>query len=204
MIGIGAIWVKYRLQAVWRNYRNPVAFFKKLVKKQVELGLVDESGLSENYKDVSATVWVVTNPYFWLEVILISIFPYPIRTNSGMLVSYFHEETVNWVDQTGVGIPQAEIYQVPYLTSDVLLAFMFLRFYFIIQGLIVLSPVNRLYGKRICHEAGFKPNFAFQLKGVMKMYPYITFTIMSIVSILSFGLLIRIFERPYFTYVLKN
>ena len=204
-IALGAIWIKYRLQAVWRHYRNPVEFFKKIVKKQVELGLVDEGDLSENYHGENSEKWVITNPWFWLEVFIISIFPYPIKEGSGLLPSYFHEDTVNWVDNSGSDNPvQATIYQTPYLTSDVFLALMFLRFYFIIQGLIVLSPVNRLYGKRIAHEAGFEPNFAFQLKGAMKLYPYLTFAVLSVVSVFSFALVIRIFERPYFTYVLHG
>ena len=33
LICLVAIAVKWRLQAVWRNYRNPLAFFKKIVKK---------------------------------------------------------------------------------------------------------------------------------------------------------------------------
>ena len=72
-------------------------------------------------------------------------------------------------------------------TSDVFLALMFLRIYFIIQALIVLSPVNKLYAKRICFEAGFEPNFAFQLKAVTKMYPTLTFCVMGLFSILTFA-----------------
>ena len=205
-IALCSIFIKYRLQAVWRNYRNPVAFFKKIVKKQIEMGLVDEEEIShENYKDENSTLWVLSNPWFWFEVLLISVFPYPIREGRGLLNPYFYEDATNWVDNSGSDNPgQATIYKVPYLMSDVFLAIMFLRFYFIIQGLIVLSPVNRLYGKRICFDRGFEPNFAFQLKGAFKLYPYLTFAVMSLVSVTSFALVIRIFERPYFTYTLHD
>ena len=70
--------------------------------------------------------------------------------------------------------------------------------------MIILSPVNKLYAKRICFEEGFEPNFAFQLKAVTKMYPTLTFCIMTILSILSFAEIIRIFERPYYEYTLYS
>lgn len=81
---------------------------------------------------------------------------------------------------------------------------MFLRLYFIIQAVIVLSPVNKLYAKRICFEAGFEPNFGFQLKAATEMYPYITFCTMTAIAVLSFAEIIRIFERPYYEYSLYS
>ena len=33
IIALFSIFIKYRLEAVWRNYKNPIAFFKKIVQK---------------------------------------------------------------------------------------------------------------------------------------------------------------------------
>ena len=101
VIALLAIFIKWRLQAVWRNYRNPLAFFKKIVKKQVELGLVNEQDLTDNYKDESSTWWVLRQPYFWAEVFIVSLFPYPIRAGEGLLEPYFYMKTTNWVDGSG-------------------------------------------------------------------------------------------------------
>ena len=100
-------------------------------------------------------------PYFWAEVFIVLLFPYPVQADSGFLQPHFYMQTVNWVDASGAYPAQSHKYDTPYLTSDVFLALMFLRLYFVIQAVIVLSPVNKLYAKRICFEAGFEPTFGF-------------------------------------------
>ena len=78
---------------------------------------------------------------------------------------------------------------------------MFLRIYFVAQAIIVLSPVNnRLFGKRVCQDAGFEPTFTFQIKAGMHSAPITTFCILSTILILCLSYLIRIFERPYFAF----
>lgn len=49
LIGIISIIIKFWLEAKWVMYKNPVAFYKTLVKKQVELGIVNEEDLTENF-----------------------------------------------------------------------------------------------------------------------------------------------------------
>ena len=71
-------------------------------------------------------------------------------------------DSINWVDNSDIGDEQSLTYPTPYLFNDFLLAFMFTRFYFIALACIMFSPVNeRLYGKRVCQNAGFEPTFAF-------------------------------------------
>lgn len=63
------------------------------------------------------------------------------------------------------------------------------------------SPVNeRLYGKRVCQNAGFEPTFGFQVKAGMRNYAYLTFLIMSMTTITALTYVTRIFERPYYAY----
>ena len=89
-------------------------------------------------------------------------------------------DTINWVDNSGAYPAQSHVYQTPYLLTDFFLAFMFFRLYFLAQAIIVLSPVNnRLYGKRVCKEANFEPNFSFQIKAGMRSAPIVTFCILS-------------------------
>ena len=76
-----------------------------------------------------------------------------------------------------------------------------MRFYFFALAIIMFSPANeRLYGKRVCQNAGFKPDFSFQIKAGMKAAPITTFFLMAAVLILSLSYVVRIFERPYFTF----
>ena len=78
---------------------------------------------------------------------------------------------------------------------------MFLRFYFFALAVIMWSPVNdRLYGKRVCQNANFEPNFSFQLKSGMRNSPITTFFLMASIMIFSLAYVIRICERPYFAF----
>lgn len=89
--------------------------------------------------------------------------------------------------------------------NDFFLAFMFLRFYFLVLAFITFSPVNeRLYGKRVCKNAGFEPTFGFQIKAAFKTHPIFTFTLMAIILLASLSYVTRVFERPYFAFNFKN
>ena len=110
-------------------------------------------------------------------------------------------ETINWVDNSGLHDAQSFKYETPYLLTDFILAFMFLRFYFFVFAIIMYSPVNdRLYGKRVCQNAGFEPNFTFQIKAGMLAAPIGTFFIMAVIMLFSLSYMIRLFERPYYTF----
>lgn len=60
IIGAVAIVMKFYFESVWQNYKNPVAFYKVLVQRQVEDGLVDEEDLTENFNVDSAFSWIVS------------------------------------------------------------------------------------------------------------------------------------------------
>ena len=84
--------------------------------------------------------------------------------------------------------------------DDIMFSFMFLRFYFLVMAIAAFAPTNRdLFGKRVCHEKEFEPNFTFQVKANMIRYKYFAISIFSILSALFFGCTIRIFERPYYS-----
>ena len=131
------------------------------------------------------------------------IFPYP--TNN--LDSFFGLRTitiqcVNWVDPSNDGYPiGSHFYPTPYESNDILLALMFLRFYYILQTMIVWSPPNnRLIGKRVCHEQGIPTDFSYQLKTAFKERPYLLFCVTAMFTVLAMAFLIRIFERPYYQF----
>ena len=113
----------------------------------------------------------------------------------------FEIPSINWVDNSGAYPTQSHKYQTPYYVFDICLAAMFVRAYFFCLAVIMFSPVNeRLYGKRVCQNAGFEPVFSFQVKAGMRSSPIFTFALMSVTTILSLAYMIRIFERPYYTF----
>ena len=97
----------------------------------------------------------------WIELLLMLACSPPFRIEGTMISQKVVTiPSINWVDN--VNTAQSMVYETPYFISDFFLAFMFSRFYFIAMALIMYSPVNdRLYGKRICQNAGFSPKFAF-------------------------------------------
>ena len=95
---------------------------------------------------------------FWFELLIMMIIPPPFHYGHPIV----EMESINWVDNGGQFDAQSHIYHTPYHTNDFILAFMFIRFYFLMLAVIMYSPVNdRLWGKRICQDAKFQPNFSF-------------------------------------------
>ena len=152
-------------------------------------------------------MWMIKRPKFWIEIIIMLIIPMPMNNPDsvfGLQVVYM--DVVNWVDNSNDGYPVgSHIYRTPYLTNDFFLAAMFLRFFFVLQTMIVLSPPNnKLVGKRICHEHDIDPSFTFQMKAAFKERPYLLFMISSFMCILAMASLIRVFEHPYWQHNFTN
>ena len=39
ILGVVAIVIKYRMEATWRNFNNPMSFYRRILSKQVNMGL---------------------------------------------------------------------------------------------------------------------------------------------------------------------
>jgi hypothetical protein len=94
-------------------------------------------------------------PLFWAEIMIMAITPYPIKDyGKGNFIAKI--ACINWVDYSDNGYtPGSHIYETPYYINDFFLAGMFLRLFFVLQTLVVLSPPNnKLVAKRVCFEQG--------------------------------------------------
>lgn len=154
-MGTIAIIIKYYFEAVWQNYKNPVAFYKSIVQRQVEIGMVKEEDLTENFKTQSNFSWMVKQTNLWLELILMLVVPLPFIKFGGIIIEehIVTIDSINWVDNSGAYDTGSHMYPTPYFLTDFYLAFMFLRFYFFALAMIMYSPVNeRLHGKRVCYN----------------------------------------------------
>jgi len=49
-----------------------------MVVKQVEIGVMDEDSLTDNFKVESGFWQVMKDKFFWFEAILLLLVPYPI------------------------------------------------------------------------------------------------------------------------------
>ena len=84
---------------------------------------------------------------FWFEMILLALIPYPIiSSNSTILPMYFSIQYYNYYDMSA----DMELSTTTYLVSDLMLSLMVMRFYFVVQACLVISPIENLNARRIC------------------------------------------------------
>ena len=159
------------MEATWRNYDNPIKFYRKIVRQYVDIGLKEKRAMKDKsiYRE-NPFLWMIKRPKFWIEIIIMIIIPLPMNSPDSIFgLQIVRLDVINWVDNSGDYPTGSHIYPTPYLTNDFFLAAMFLRFFFVMQTMIVLSPPNnKLVGKRVCHEQGIDPGFNFQTKTAFK------------------------------------
>lgn len=142
--------------------------------------------------------WMMKQPLFWFEIFCMSIIPLPIGRADSFFEKVVYMDCINWMGNDGNAAATVK-YDIPYTFKELFIAGMFLRFFFVFQTLVVVSPPNnKLVAKRICHEQGIDPTFGFQMKAAFKQRPLGIFLALLAFSIISFSSLIRIFERPYY------
>lgn len=179
-----------------------MAFYKKLVLKQVEIGAQSEDAITDNFKMQSGFIQVMKDKVFWAEVFMLILAPYPHK--GGVLPKRFQVMAINWVDNSGTYSAHTHAYPVTYQNFDILTVACFIRIYFVLQALLAVLPMNQLSSKRTCQEAGFNAGFTFQLKAAFKKFPYIAFFVIGAIAVSTFAYIIRIWERPYYELALSE
>lgn len=82
IMGACAILLKFYFESIWQNYKNPVAFYKNIVQRQVEAGMIDEEDLTDNFKIPRPGVWMSKQLNMWLELLLMLIVPIPVKVSA--------------------------------------------------------------------------------------------------------------------------
>ena len=86
-----------------------------------------------------------------------------------------------------------------YLMSDFLLAFMWLRIYFLVRAIFNYNIFTDVYSKKLCKSYGFTANVRFTFKSLLKTDPGLTVALTFGVSILVLAYLMRVVEVPYYS-----
>ena len=144
---------------------------------------------------------------FWIEIFIMMVIPLPMNSPDsffGLKIVYI--PCINWVDNAADEHDEGSyVYYTPYLTNDFFLAFMFLRFIFILQTVVFLSPPNnKLMSKRILHDYRVEASFSFMMKSAFKERPYLLFCVTAGFITTALASLIRVFERPYYEFNFKD
>lgn len=87
---------------------------------------------------------------------------------------------------------------VPLFLSDYILAFMFLRLFFLTRCFFNYSSSTDAYFKKLCKTYGFNPGYRFTLKTHMTLYPERTIVTLFFFTVFCFAYVIRIFELTRF------
>lgn len=96
LIGIVAVILQWRLEAVWQQYRNPIKFYRTMLKKQIQIGLLDKSELKkksaihDSYSKFTLTSW-----RFWFEIVVMLVHVNPWAERLVFI------DTTNWLDPSG-------------------------------------------------------------------------------------------------------
>ena len=159
--------------------------------------------ITENYSTEFKITDIFKDPQFIFETIILCLIPLPFNPLKGWVSSTFSMQTPNWVDYGETFEQHTTTYSIPYLTSDIFLALMTLRVYFVLKTISAFSPINHLFGKRLCFEAGFDADVWFLLRVGLEKKPVRFYATLSACFIFVFATCIRIFERPYYSFVLE-
>ena len=99
----------------------------------------------------------------WIELAILLVIPYPVIRQP------FTIPTVNW--NGGDANAGTVVYYTQYLSHDVIFSFMMLRFLFVIQAAMALSPSDSIQFRKICGSHGIESSVWLQLKSNLIQYP---------------------------------
>jgi hypothetical protein len=93
---------------------------------------------------------------------------------------------------------------VVYLGSDFILAFMWLRVFFLIRSVFNYSVFTDAYSKKLCRSYGFSAGVRFTFKCQIIVNPEWTVLILFGSTVVILAYILRIFEIPFFRLDIKN
>lgn len=118
--------------------------------------------------------------FFLFEVGVLCVFPYP----------YYNEKVyipLRW---------HFDIISTCYNASEILYTLMYLRIFFIIRALVNYSSFHNSKARALCKDYKVKANFRFLLKCMVVKYPIITISALTVLWVIVFTIVFRVYERP--------
>lgn len=85
-----------------------------------------------------------------------------------------------------------------YLLSEFILAFMWLRIFFVVRSIFNYSVYTDAYSKKLCQSYGFSAGVRFTFKCQMIVNPEWTVFIIFTSMVFIFSYILRVFEIPFY------
>jgi len=87
---------------------------------------------------------------------------------------------------------------INYFFSDIMVAFMFLRLFYIMRTILNFGEYSDAFSKMLCKSYGFESGLKFAIKCHYILKPEQTVITMFFLTVCVYAYIIRIFEMPYF------
>mmetsp|Transcript_13215 Transcript_13215/g.20612 ORF Transcript_13215/g.20612 Transcript_13215/m.20612 type:complete len:265 (+) Transcript_13215:666-1460(+) len=143
------------------------------------------------------------NKSFLIEILSLMVFPYPFF-EMYVWFSYRNPSPNPNPDSAPTDVPkedsntwQRELH-IYYFLSDFLLAFMFVRLFYVLRSIFNYSIYTDAFSKVLCKSYGFTSGVRFTLKSMLAEKPEKTIFSAFFGSLLVLAYLMRIFEMPYY------
>ena len=115
-----------------------------------------------------------------LEILVLCIFPYPKVNAEVSLPMRYNMEDMN----------------ICYNLSEILYAFMFFRFFWILRALIFYSRYQNLVSTSYDYDFRYKPNVRFLVKCLLYDHPITFLSAISTFTLIIYSFTFRIFDFP--------
>ena len=88
------------MEATWQHFNNPLRFYRRMLRIQVELGLVDKKmmKISMIHRE-NPFCWMLKRPLFWIELLIMLLIPLPMK-DEFFQFAVIEIPVINWVDNT--------------------------------------------------------------------------------------------------------
>ena len=169
---VGTIVVRYYFKRKWQNLPFP----KEITSQVYNNDYTNLMRQNRRKRFISYK--------FAIDVIIWIVWPFP-----------FHEFSFSMYEFV---TSQKQEVMAEYLISDMILIFMFTRFYLLIRNVFNHTEFSDPYAKLHWERHGFSANTRFWFKWYMSKYPALTVISTLVISIFVLSYILRIAEKPFF------
>jgi len=189
------------LEVQWSDYIDPLVFSSKLsriyeLQQQRRVNpLADEIQFSQ-YSIATKFTKVIRMPVLYIEILILLISPHPFANK--IFKPQFTMRTINW--HPGDYPAGSMQFETQYVHIDLYFSFMLLRFIFLIQALLVLSPIEQIHSRRLCFMKGMVTNTWFSMKMNLQTYPVWSVSLLIVSTLVFWATQLMIWEKPYYQF----
>jgi hypothetical protein len=181
IVSIFCVFKRHYMKNKWRNIKLTDDDYKN--KESLELEKLEDAIFEEEDTLIADKKTSFLGLNLTMDIVINLILPYP---GLDFII------TLQNLDRD-----QGKLINVDYLFSDFIYLAMMIRVLYLIRALINYSIFSDNYAYRVCKDNKVKNNIRFNLKCLLKVYHIKLVIWIFIASVVIFGFILRIVERPF-------